>query len=67
MHNTPVIGPRDGLVGDLIRRYQLGLTLDTVNPHSLAELIDSEKECKISNRYAKERSIVNFTRVVLSR
>lgn len=37
---TPVIGPNKGLIGKLIRRYKLGITLDDTSCYSIANYIN---------------------------
>lgn len=36
-YGRPVLGPEFGLLGELIRRHNLGTTCDTMNPDALAE------------------------------
>ncbi|MEN8144197.1 MAG: glycosyltransferase [Gemmatimonadota bacterium] len=71
--NRPVVGPRDGLIGDLIRDYDLGYTLDDVSAESLSayfeRAISSAGDLASSPRqreFVEERKPENFARILLN-
>ncbi len=71
--NRPVVGPRDGLIGDLIRDYELGYTLDDVSAESLSDYferaISSAGDFTSSPRqreFVEERKPENFARILLN-
>ena len=61
-YSIPVIGPAQGLLGKLIRRYHLGICLDTVDANGLKNLFQSEKldKSKINTNYLKVNTISHF-------
>lgn len=61
-YSIPVIGPAQGLLGKLIRRHHLGITLKSVNAESLKELFLSDKltKTKINTNYLQNNSVSNF-------
>lgn len=64
--NKPVIGPSKGMIGKIIRKYQLGVGINKISADNL--LLQYSKNLKIGekvNRYIEENNIQNFNRVVL--
>lgn len=68
----PVIGPESGLVGELIRTYELGTTVDATCPEAIREAFSAfanEKGQLASMQgmktYVKERSPCLFARMML--
>lgn len=61
-YSIPVIGPAQGLLGKLIRRHHLGITLKSVKAESLKELFLSDRltKTKIKTNYLQKNSISNF-------
>lgn len=62
--HKPVIGPNSGLIGNLIRKYDLGMTIDANSPKQLAEAylcIDIKKTNVANNdNYCRSNSVENF-------
>ena len=68
----PVLSTDYGLMGEITRRYQLGLTVDSTNPQAIArglsqlsetdttKLIDQEK----MQQFARQNSASNFARTI---
>lgn len=59
-YGTPVIGPSDGLIGTLIRRYRLGKTLDAVTAESIAQAIGEEVPFRIESEYKEKVNRQSF-------
>ena len=58
----PVIGPSDGLIGKLIRRYKLGLMLPAVTPEAIAKVVVNAHSYTIETTYGsriKEEEFIN--------
>lgn len=49
-YETPVIGPSKGLLGHLIRKYNLGITLDDIDGRTIADAIREVIKTDIKNR-----------------
>lgn len=70
--HCPVIGPNDGLIGTLIRSYQLGATAEVTQPALLSQAIAKAIEGKISvashlaNQYVAERSPYKFASKIVT-
>lgn len=68
----PVISSDYGLMGEITRRYQLGLTLDSIQPQAIAEgikqlLVKPPAElinCRIAKQFAQQNSAVNFASTI---
>lgn len=59
----PVISPKEGLLGKLVKRYKLGYTIANINKFSIAEFINNVhayKKFAISNKYLRENNVNNF-------
>jgi glycosyltransferase involved in cell wall biosynthesis len=72
-HGCPVIGPQTGLIGSLIRDYDLGLTIDTTSPNALCRALrrclggTEDVGSKVGmKRYVDERSPETFAETILS-
>jgi len=69
----PVIGPQSGLIGELIRDYELGKAIDTVCAEEIAKGISAfvrETRCKPASayrgeEYVRERSPTLFVKTLL--
>jgi glycosyltransferase involved in cell wall biosynthesis len=68
----PVIGPQSGLLGELIRSYGLGATVDTTRADAIKDAIrefvsgqGSPGSVEGMEAYVRERSAGEFARVVL--
>ncbi len=66
VHRKPVIGPGDGLIGELIKDNKLGITISKVNPENIAKAITEFNKCLISCDYAKENSVEHFIDVIFA-
>lgn len=71
---VPVLGPEEGLVGRLIREYELGLTADTSDPVALGGVIaqavreaDHLRDTAGMARYVEERSPDAFAESIVGR
>ena len=70
--HCPVIGPKDGLIGTLIRSYQLGATAEVTQPSLLSQAIAEATEGKVSivphlaNQYVSERSPYKFASKIVT-
>lgn len=65
LHKIPVIGPSTGLIGRLINEYNLGITLDKINPTRIFEEIKRFKPYKIDCKYAKKNNVKSFISTIL--
>jgi glycosyltransferase involved in cell wall biosynthesis len=70
----PIIGSASGLIGDLIRRYNLGRTVDATSPKEIGtamvrSLKEGGLEASVSGmrRYVREHTPGSFSRQLLSR
>lgn len=66
VHCKPVIGPSDGLIGELIRENKLGITVGNINPENIAKAITEFNKYLISCDYAKKNSIERFIDVIFA-
>lgn len=64
IHDTPVIGPKDGLIGELIENNSLGLTIEKVDPVHIAEALNNFVRFKTKSQYVKQNSIENFINTI---
>lgn len=70
--HRPVIGPADGLIGDLIREYSLGMTVETVTPSTIADAVRRTLKGHVridtdaASRYVEERTPGQFAKCILS-
>lgn len=60
VHNIPIIGPSNGLIGELIRDNGLGLTIDKISPESISDVLIAFKPNKIYSEYTKTNTIPSF-------
>lgn len=67
-YSTPVIGPSKGLLGKLIRKYKLGITIEECDSKSIKKILESDLllgKNMLSEKYLKRNSIMNFnTRII---
>ncbi len=68
-YNKPVIGPRQGLIGELIARYALGYTLEAVSSVSLGEAILRTAATPTlaiqGDRYLSDNSAETFSKLLV--
>lgn len=64
LHNKPVIGPGSGLIGELINDNKLGITLQTINPETLAKAFAANLTFQ-GSEYAEKNAISSFTKTFL--
>ena len=66
--NNPVIGPSEGLLGELISSYNLGYTITNINADRLAEIISKllkNTPRKIDGTsYLSISSLDNFSKII---
>ncbi|BAU44003.1 glycosyltransferase [Leptolyngbya sp. O-77] len=67
----PVLSSNYGLMGELVRRYELGLIVDSTQPKEIAlgiaqMLVESQSFCNLDKmkRFAEENSAENFARTI---
>lgn len=62
----PLIAPSQGLIGKIVRQYNLGVILDSVDEKALSESYDKvvPDVCSISKEYMEENSVVHFQEVI---
>lgn len=63
--NKPLIGPSRGLIGYLIKEYNMGMMLDDINSEKLKEAICGDLPAH-SNDYNKTHKVDDFTFILLS-
>lgn len=64
-YNKKLIGPSSGLMGKLIRKYKLGMTLPTINKETLYDSIShSDRSRIIVSKYISEHTIKSFSTIV---
>ena len=56
----PVLGPRDGLIGKLIKKYNLGFTIPSVKASSIAEGMMRRESFSPDNRYIEKIKVEKF-------
>ena len=61
----PVIGPSQGLVGKLIKRHNLGVTLPEITPNALADVMSGLEKYELKSHYNDEIKINNFLKAVV--
>ena len=70
--HVPVIGPSNGLLGDIIRRYNLGILLPEITPKSIAHCLSSKDldgfkiDTNSMDKYLDENSITQFIDTIYS-
>ena len=62
----PLIAPSQGLIGKIVRQYNLGIVLDSVNEKALSQSYGKvvPDVCSISKEYMEENSVVHFQEVI---
>lgn len=68
LYKIPVIGPKDGLIGKLIRRYHLGMGLESITTKSISQAICYPDCVQGSNRfflYFSLLSIKSFCDIIM--
>ena len=62
-----LIAPKDGILGKLVRRYNLGITSNILDPNELAKVIQSKKTyVSNSDRYIQASSVMHFCNKIFS-
>lgn len=65
-YQKTVVGPEDGLLGKLIRRNKLGVTMKDNNPVALAAILDSDETyLPRPNSYSQKETIDEFTKTII--
>lgn len=64
-YKTPVIGPSKGLLGNVIRNYKLGYTLDVITPSSIANTILEFKPLNVNDEYVKKNDVSVFIDTII--
>lgn len=59
-HRIPVIGPSKGLLGSLIRDYEMGTLIDEITPEAIAAAIAEFRPHVVPARYARENDVEMF-------
>lgn len=59
-NHKPVIGPASGLIGKLIRKYQLGVRLDEITAPRLAEAMVNARLYHTDSKYGQVATIERF-------
>lgn len=62
----PVLGPSEGLIGKLIRNYNLGFSMPTVKAHSIAEGIKMQKIFYPDSRYINKITVQTFVNQIFA-
>lgn len=65
VHDTPILGPGRGLIGELIRTNNLGITLNDIDPFSVAGAIETFKKQPISRVYVQTNTVKAFNDTIL--
>lgn len=65
IHGVPVIGPGQGLIGELIRDNDLGITIDEITPEALRKAITEFRPYKISSPYAETNTVEAFINTIM--
>lgn len=60
-----VIGPSDGLLGNLIKQYSLGYSIPTITAKNIYDAIVNFRPMKLSDEYVKNNQVENFIETVL--
>ncbi len=63
--NKPVIGPSRGLLGRLVKEYDMGATLDEINADSIRKAVCKKVPAHSCN-YHKSHTVSDFTSALLS-
>lgn len=65
LHKTPVIGPSQGLIGQLIKENRIGSTIDEITPKNIYYAITHFRPYSINSDYAQKNSIKSFIETIL--
>lgn len=66
-YKLPVIGPKEGLIGKLIKRYNLGVMLDATTPEKLSKAISDSVLFQVKSgqaRYFSQLTISSFCNII---
>lgn len=64
-YKTNVIGPSEGFLGELIKKYHLGTTIDKITPECIAEAVANFTPSPIDDTYCRDNSRESFCRTIL--
>ena len=59
-YGRPVIGPNDGLIGKIIKEYNLGITLSQNSPQCIAKIVAEVVPYRIESEYIEKINVQNF-------
>lgn len=62
--NKPVIGPSDGLIGSLIRKFNLGYCLQQITAAEISKAFSTDISV-LENNYIKKNSLSSFINIIL--
>lgn len=63
---VPVIAPKTGFIGKLVRRYRLGLTIPNTSPDSLREAFNQVRTLpRPTKRYCEDHTVQLFANVLI--
>ena len=65
-YQKPVLGPSEGLIGKLIRKYNLGFTMPTVKAHSIVEGIIKQQAFCPDSRYINIIAVKTFVNQIFA-
>lgn len=66
LFHKPVIGPSGGLIGQLIKNYGLGTTINQISPKELLKAINRDQYSKVDSSYAENNTIDIFINTLLN-
>ncbi len=68
LHHKPVIGPAEGLLGQLIQDYKLGISINGLTPQSLKDsimnILQFDTQICEFNKYVADNSVQNFNETI---
>ncbi len=64
--NVPIVGPRGGILGKLIKKYNLGLLLERPSVECLAQFINNieKPNLKVKSNYIQENTVELFNEII---
>lgn len=65
LHKVPVLGPKAGLIGELIQKYKLGTVIPAITPESILEGIRNFNYREVESDYGINSSIQDFVKEFL--
>lgn len=61
-----VIGPSNGLLGNIIRKYKLGITIDEIAPDNILGAVLQKDKPTVSTDYASNNRLENFIHTIFN-